>query len=68
LQAGGVIAQLLGMVILARLLSPSDFGVVAMAWLVTGFPPGKAQLARFSILLMRPASRVGQSSPKTGNH
>jgi PST family polysaccharide transporter len=36
-QAGRVIAQLLGMVILARLLSPSDFGVVAMAWLVTGF-------------------------------
>jgi O-antigen/teichoic acid export membrane protein len=36
-QAGRVIAQLLGMVILARLLSPSDFGVAAMAWLVTGF-------------------------------
>jgi O-antigen/teichoic acid export membrane protein len=35
-QAGRVIAQLLGMVILARLLSPSDFGVAAMAWLVTG--------------------------------
>jgi PST family polysaccharide transporter len=36
-QAGRVIAQLLGVVILARLLSPSDFGVIAMAWLVTGF-------------------------------
>jgi PST family polysaccharide transporter len=36
-QAGRVIAQLLGMVILARLLSPSDYGVVAMAMLVTGF-------------------------------
>jgi O-antigen/teichoic acid export membrane protein len=35
-QAGRVIAQLLGMVVLARLLSPSDFGVAAMAWLVTG--------------------------------
>ena len=30
-QAGRVIAQLIGMVLLARLLSPSDFGVVAMA-------------------------------------
>jgi O-antigen/teichoic acid export membrane protein len=36
-QASRVAAQLLGMVILARLLSPSDFGVVAMAMLVTGF-------------------------------
>ena len=36
-QAGRVIAQLLGMVILARLLSPSDYGVVAMAWLVIAF-------------------------------
>jgi PST family polysaccharide transporter len=36
-QAGRVIAQLLGMVFLARLLSPSDFGVIAMAWLVIGF-------------------------------
>jgi O-antigen/teichoic acid export membrane protein len=35
-RAGRIIAQLLGMVILARLLSPSDFGVAAMAWLVTG--------------------------------
>src|SRR5512145_2992313 len=36
-QAGRVIAQLLGMVVLARLLSPSDYGVVAMAMLVTAF-------------------------------
>jgi PST family polysaccharide transporter len=36
-QAGRVITQLLGMVVLARLLSPSDFGVIAMAWLVTAF-------------------------------
>lgn len=36
-QAGRVIAQLIGMLILARLLSPSDFGVLAMAMLVTGF-------------------------------
>jgi PST family polysaccharide transporter len=36
-QAGRVIASLLGMVILARLLSPTDFGVIPMAWLVTGF-------------------------------
>ena len=36
-QASRVAAQLLGMVILARLLTPSDFGVVAMASLVTGF-------------------------------
>jgi O-antigen/teichoic acid export membrane protein len=36
-QAGRVIAQFLGIVILARLLSPSDYGVVAMAGLVTGF-------------------------------
>jgi O-antigen/teichoic acid export membrane protein len=36
-QASRLVAQLLGMVILARLLSPSDFGVVAMALLVIGF-------------------------------
>jgi O-antigen/teichoic acid export membrane protein len=36
-QASRLIAQVLGMVILARLLSPSDFGVVAMASIVTGF-------------------------------
>jgi O-antigen/teichoic acid export membrane protein len=36
-QASRLAAQLLGMVVLARLLSPSDFGVVAMASLVTGF-------------------------------
>jgi O-antigen/teichoic acid export membrane protein len=36
-QASRVAAQALGMVVLARLLSPADFGVVAMASLVTGF-------------------------------
>jgi O-antigen/teichoic acid export membrane protein len=36
-QASRLAAQVLSMVILARLLSPSDFGVVAMALLVTGF-------------------------------
>ena len=36
-QAGRMTAQVLGMVILARLLSPPDFGVVAMAAMVTGF-------------------------------
>ena len=35
-QASRLAAQLLGMVILARLLNPSDFGVIAMALLVTG--------------------------------
>jgi PST family polysaccharide transporter len=36
-QATRLAAQMLGIVILARLLSPSDFGVVAMASVVTGF-------------------------------
>jgi O-antigen/teichoic acid export membrane protein len=36
-QASRLAAQVVGMVVLARLLSPSDFGVVAMAMLVTGF-------------------------------
>jgi O-antigen/teichoic acid export membrane protein len=36
-QASRLAAQVLSMVILARLLSPSDFGVLAMALLVTGF-------------------------------
>jgi PST family polysaccharide transporter len=36
-QASRLAAQVLGMLILARLLSPSDFGVVAMASVFTGF-------------------------------
>ena len=34
---GGVFIASFGVVILARLLSPSDFGIVAMASVVTGF-------------------------------
>jgi O-antigen/teichoic acid export membrane protein len=52
-QAGRAIAQLLGMVILARLLSPSDFGVVAMAWLVIGFAAIFQDLGTKAVVIQR---------------
>jgi len=53
-QASRVTAQLLGMLILARLLSPSDFGVVAMAAVVTGFAGIFRDLGTVAAVIQKP--------------
>lgn len=52
-QASRLAAQLVGMMILARLLSPRDFGVVAMAAVATGFAAIFRDFGTFAAVIQR---------------